>query len=134
MELSLGIGDEMSGPIATQPLDRNQLTEQILKHDLSKPISSVTSVELHDEFILNNTIESSMQRLAYWIGEAIKMGLKKILCLYHYSFEFEEKVKNIIVDGKTKDKIARSIIYKEMLQYLPNVTLDNLRIQTRVGR
>ncbi|RGB21708.1 hypothetical protein C1646_777457 [Rhizophagus diaphanus] len=85
--------DEMSGPIAIQPLDRNQVTEQTLKHELSKPISLVASVELHDESILNNAIEGSMQRLAYWIDEAIKMGLKEILCLYYYSFEFEEKVK-----------------------------------------
>ncbi|CAG8619983.1 10263_t:CDS:2, partial [Dentiscutata heterogama] len=79
-------------------------------------ISSVASVELHDESTLNNAIEGSMQRLAYWIDEAIKMGLKEILYLYHYSFEFEEKVKNIIADGKTKDKTARSMIYKDMLQ------------------
>src|SRR3954451_2469848 len=60
----------------------------------------------------------------------MRMGLKEILCLYHYSLEFEEKVKNITADGKTKDKTARSMIYKEMLQYLPNVTLGNLRIRT----
>jgi hypothetical protein len=58
------------------------------------------------------------------------MGLKEILCLYHYFFEFEEKVKKITADGKTKDKTARSMIYKDMLQYLPNVTLGNLRIRT----
>src|SRR4051794_13104918 len=122
--------DEMPGPIAIQPLDRNQLTEQILKRDLSRPISSVASVELHDKSVLNNAIEGSTQRLAYWIDEAIRMGLKEILCLYHYSLEFEEKVKNITADSKTKDKTARSMIYKEMLQYLPNVTLGNLRIRT----
>ncbi|RGB22244.1 hypothetical protein C1646_776424 [Rhizophagus diaphanus] len=114
--------DEMPGPIAIQPLDRNQLTEQILKHDLSRLISSVASVELHDESILNNVIEGSTRRLAYWIDETIKTGLKEI-CLYHYSLEFEEKVKNITADGKTKDKTARSMIYKNMLQYLPNITL-----------
>ena len=114
----------------TQPLDRNQVTEQILKCVLSRPISSVASVELHDKSILNNAIEGSTQRLAYWIDEAIKMGLKEILWLYHYSLEFEEKVKNITADGKTKDKTARSMIYKDMLQYLPNVTLGNLRIWT----
>ena len=92
------LSDEMSGPIATQPLDRNQATEQTLKHELSRPISSVGSVKLHDESILNNAIEGSTQRLAYWIDEAIKMGLKEILCLYHYFFEFEEKVKNITTD------------------------------------
>ncbi|CAI2192283.1 13263_t:CDS:1, partial [Funneliformis geosporum] len=40
--------DEMSGPIAIQPFDRNQITEQTLKHELSRPISSVGSVKLHD--------------------------------------------------------------------------------------
>ena len=60
----------------------------------------------------------------------MKIGLKKILCLYHYSFKFKEKVKNITADGKIKDKTARSMIYKDMLQYLPNITLGNLRIRT----
>src|SRR6266496_6862489 len=83
-------------------LYRNQVTEQILKRDLSRPISSVASVELHDKFILNNAIESSTQRLAYWIDEAIRVGLKEILCLYHYSFEFEKKVKNITVMARLK--------------------------------
>ncbi len=118
--------DEISGPIAIQPLDRNQVTEQTLKHELSRSISSVVLVKLHDESILNNTIEGSMQKLAYWIDEAMRMCLKEILCLYHYSLEFEEKVKNITADGKTKDKTARLMIYKDMLQYLPNVTLGNL--------
>ncbi|GES85241.1 hypothetical protein GLOIN_2v1869616 [Rhizophagus clarus] len=122
--------DEMSGLIVIQPLDRNQVTEQTLKHELSRPISSVASVKLHDKSILNNTIEGSIQRLAYWIDEAMRMGLKEILCLYHYSLEFEKKVKNITADGKTKDKTARSMIYKDMLQYLPNVTLGNLQIWT----
>ena len=67
----------------------------------------MSSVEPHDESILNNAIEGSTQRLAYWIDEAIRVGLKEILCLYHYSFEFEEKVKNITADGKTKDKTVR---------------------------
>ncbi|CAI2180035.1 12477_t:CDS:2, partial [Funneliformis geosporum] len=66
--------DKMSGLIAIQPLDRNQVTEQTLKHELSRSISSVASVKLHDESILNNTIEGSTQRLAYWIDEAMRMG------------------------------------------------------------
>ncbi|CAG8445341.1 1117_t:CDS:2 [Funneliformis mosseae] len=82
-------------------------------------------IKLYDESILNNTIEGSTQRLAYWIDEAIRIGLKEILCLYHYSFKFKEKVKNIIANGKTKDKTARSMIYKKMLQYLSNITLED---------
>ncbi|RGB22764.1 hypothetical protein C1646_775579 [Rhizophagus diaphanus] len=102
LELSLGTGDDISTSTVIEGVD--------IKRDLSRPISSVTSVKLHDKSILNNAIEGSMQRLAYWIDEAIKVGLKEILCLYHYSFEFEEKVKNITADSKTKDKTARSMI------------------------
>ncbi|RGB29279.1 hypothetical protein C1646_766761 [Rhizophagus diaphanus] len=131
-KLSLSTGNNISALSSIEnnlPCDMKMITctdttEQTLKHELSRPISSVESVKLHDESILNNAIEGSMQRLAYWIDEAMRMGLKEILYLYHYSFEFEEKVKNITADGKTKDKTARSMIYKEMLQYLPNVTLD----------
>jgi hypothetical protein len=50
----------MSELIAIQPLNRNQVTEQILKCDFSKLISSEALVELHNESILNNTIEGSM--------------------------------------------------------------------------
>jgi hypothetical protein len=90
--------------LITTPFDRNQVTEQILKYDFSRPISLASSVKLHDESILNNAIEGSMQRLAYWINEAIKMSLKEILCLYHYSFKFEEKVKNITAIYETEIK------------------------------
>src|SRR5436190_205291 len=102
--------DEMSG------LDRNQVTEQILKCDLSRPIFLVTSDELCDETTLSNATEGSAQSLAYWYDKAIRMGLKEILCWYHYSFESENKVKIITTDGKIKDKTARTMIYKEMLQ------------------
>ncbi|CAG8586347.1 12528_t:CDS:2 [Funneliformis mosseae] len=59
------LSDKMSELIATQPFDRNQVTEQTLKHELSRPISSVISVKLYDESILNNAIEGFTQRLAY---------------------------------------------------------------------
>ena len=84
-----------------------------MKSDPSRPISSVASVELHDDSTLNNAIEGSMQSLAYLFDEAIRMGLKEFLFWYH---GFEERVKNITADGKTEDKTARTMIYKEMLQ------------------
>ncbi|RIA85516.1 hypothetical protein C1645_830668 [Glomus cerebriforme] len=125
--------DETSELIARQPLNRNQVTEQILKHDLSRPISSVASVELRDKSILNNTIEGFMQRLAYWIDEAIRVGLKEILCLYHYSFGFKEKVKNITADSKIKDKTARLMIYKDIKRdYVNDKTVTNGNDQSHV--
>ncbi|RIA95139.1 hypothetical protein C1645_734294 [Glomus cerebriforme] len=52
-------------------------------------------------------------------------------CIYlDVKLKFENKVKIITTDGKIKDKIARTMIYKKMLQYLTNITQDNLRIQT----
>ncbi|GBB90424.1 hypothetical protein RclHR1_01740001 [Rhizophagus clarus] len=118
----------MSGLIATQLLDKNQVTEQTLKYELSRFISSVASVKLHNESILNNTIESFTQKLVYWIDEAMRMSLKEILCLYHYFFVFEEKVKIITTDSKTKDKIAKSMIYKKMLQEFSSENFDYYRI------
>uniref|UniRef100_U9TFQ1 Uncharacterized protein n=1 Tax=Rhizophagus irregularis (strain DAOM 181602 / DAOM 197198 / MUCL 43194) TaxID=747089 RepID=U9TFQ1_RHIID len=49
---------------------------------------SVTSEELCDETPLNSATRS----LVYWYDEAIRMDLKEVLCRYHYSFEFVNKV------------------------------------------
>ncbi|CAG8595111.1 9663_t:CDS:2 [Diversispora eburnea] len=111
-ELYSDSSDEIPG------LDRNQVTEQTLKRDLIKSTAMAESNEHYPKKV----IEDSTQSLTYWFEKAIKSGLKEILCWYHYSFEIENKVKNITADGKIKDKTARSMIYKEMLQYLPNVT------------
>ncbi|RHZ49854.1 hypothetical protein Glove_510g16 [Diversispora epigaea] len=116
--------DEVSG------LDRNQITEQTLKWDFTKPIIITKSIEIDDKLSLEKIIEGSTQRLAYWFEKAIKSGIKEILYWYNYSFETENKVKNMMADGKIKEKTARSMIYKEMLKYLPNVTSGNLQIRT----
>ncbi|GBB84006.1 hypothetical protein RclHR1_10650006 [Rhizophagus clarus] len=138
LKLSLSISDNFSAPSLIEDsllYDMKMITCTDSKDALSDemPISSVTSIKLHGESILNNTIESSTERLAYWIDEVIRMGLKVILCLYYYFLEFKEKVKNITADGKTKDKTARSMIYKDMLQYLSNVTLDYVNDQVHVA-
>jgi len=104
-------------------LDRNQVTEQTLKRDLTKSTVIAESIEMDDEHSSKNSIEGSTQSLAYWFEKAINYGVKEILYWYHYSFEIENKVKNMTADGKIKEKTARSMIYKEMLKYLSNVTL-----------
>ncbi|RIB07604.1 hypothetical protein C2G38_417445 [Gigaspora rosea] len=121
---SSDLSDEVSG------LDRNQITEQTLKQDFTKSTVIVKSNEIDNELSLEKTIEGSTQRLAYWFEKAIKSGIKEILYWYTYSLETENKVKNMLVDVKIKEKTARSTIYKEMLKYLPNVTPGNLRIRT----
>ncbi|CAG8653638.1 8838_t:CDS:1, partial [Diversispora eburnea] len=92
--------DEVSG------LDRNQITEQTLKRDFTKPIIITKSIEIDDKLSLEKIIEGSTQRLAYWFEKAIKSGIKEILYWYNYSFETENKVKNMTADGKIKEKTA----------------------------
>ncbi|CAG8810907.1 12994_t:CDS:1, partial [Gigaspora rosea] len=43
-------------------------------------------------------------------------------------------VRNLTVDGKIKDKTARSKIYKDMKPFLPNITNVNLRKKTERAR
>jgi len=52
---------------------------------------------------LEKTIEGSTQRLAYWFEKAIKSGIKK------YYTGIIILLKNMTVDGKIKEKTARSM-------------------------
>ena len=65
--------------------------------------------------------------LSHLFKTAIKSRQQEILNWYYYSLEFENKVRDITADGKIKDKTARTMIYKEMKPFLPNITQDNLR-------
>ena len=58
------------------------------------------------------------QCLSDLFDKAIKTGQKQILCWFYYSLEFKNKV----MDGKIKDRTARSKIYKEMKPFLPKIT------------
>jgi hypothetical protein len=77
---------------------------------------------------------SSVQHLSYLFKTAIKSRQQEILNWYYYSLEFENRVHTITTDGKIKDKIARTMIYKEMKPFLPNITQDNLRKKTLRAR
>ena len=77
---------------------------------------------------------NSAQYLSHLFKTAIKSRQQEILNWYYYSLEFENKVRDITADGKTKDKTARTVIYKEMNPFLPNITQDNLRKKTLRAR
>src|SRR6266487_5548573 len=79
-------------------------------------------------------ISGSAQHLTYLFDTAIKSGQQEILDWYNYSLEFESKVDALTADGKIKDKTSRSMIYKEMKPFLPNITQDNLRKKTLRAR
>lgn len=63
--------------------------------------NSTVIAESIDEHTLNKAIEGYTQRLAYWFEKAIKY------------------------DGSWRDR-QDQMIYKEILQFLPNVTQGNL--------
>ena len=73
---------------------------------------------------IQDMIPGSTRSLSELFDKAIKSGQKQILCWFYYSLEFD---RNLTADGKTKDKTARSKIYKEMKPFLPNITDVNLR-------
>src|SRR3954454_21787093 len=80
-------------------------------------------------------ISSSAQHLSYLFDTAIKSGQQKILDWYNYSLEFKSKVDALTADDRIKDKTTRSMIYKEMKQFLPaKITQDNLRKKTLRAR
>ncbi len=80
-------------------------------------------------------ISGSAQHLSYLFDTAIKSGQQEILDWYNYSLEFESRVNALTADNRIKDKMARSMIYKEMKPFLPTkITQDNLRKKTLRAR
>ena len=70
------------------------------------------------------------QNLVHLFQNAIRAGHEVILSWLYYSNSFENKVDEIRHDTGASDKTARSQIYKEMLEHLPDITLGNLRMRT----
>ncbi|CAI2182856.1 13009_t:CDS:1, partial [Funneliformis geosporum] len=80
-------------------------------------------------------ISGSAQHLSYLFDTAIKSGQQEILDWYNYSLEFESKVDALTADDRIKNKIARSMIYKEMKPFLPTkIIQDNLLKKTLRAR
>ncbi|RHZ77320.1 hypothetical protein Glove_181g10 [Diversispora epigaea] len=100
--------------------------------------------EIDDEIDKNQIVEqgeletrnfaSSAQHLSCLFKTAIKSRQQEILNWYYYSLEFKNGVHNITTDGKIKDKIARTMIYKEIKPFLPIISQDNLRKKTLRAR
>jgi len=125
--------------ISEESLDKNQIVEQGLIHELCSSISpedNVSSTEIISScFSLENMISGSAQHLSYLFETAIKSSQQEILDWHNYSFEFESKVGALTADGRIKDKMARSMIYKEMKPFLPTkITQANLRKKTHRAR
>ncbi|RIA81826.1 hypothetical protein C1645_744217 [Glomus cerebriforme] len=100
------------------------------------PEDNVSSTEIISSCVsLENLISGSAQHLSYLFETAIKSSQQEILDWYNYSFEFESKVDALMADGRIKDKMARSTIYKKMKPFLPTkITQANLRKKTHRAR
>ncbi len=70
-----------------------------------------------------------IQNLVYLFQNAIWARYEMILFWLYYSNSFKNKVDKICYDTGTLDKIARSQIYKEILEYLPSIILENLHMR-----
>jgi len=80
-------------------------------------------------------ILDSAQHLSYLFDTTIKSDQQEILDWYNYSLEFESKVDTLTADSRIKDKIVRSMIYKEMkLFFSTKITQDNLHKKTLRAR
>ncbi|CAH1768853.1 14193_t:CDS:1 [Entrophospora sp. SA101] len=127
--------------------DKNQIVEQGLIEELGISTEKQGLMILGSPFGPDSAIDNtssteintsenkcSAQHLSYLFKTAIKSRQEEIINWYYYSLEFENKIHTITADGKIKDKTARTMIYKEMKPFLPNITQDNLRKKTLRAR
>ncbi|RHZ69306.1 hypothetical protein Glove_284g66 [Diversispora epigaea] len=117
-------------------IDKNQIIEQGLIEEMNlsterqslidSAIDNTSTTEINISCDISEN-KGSSQHLSYLFKTAIKSRQQEILNWYCYSLEFENRVHSIATDGKIKDKIARTMIYKEMKPFLPNISQDNLQ-------
>jgi hypothetical protein len=121
----------------------NQIVEDLVqelicdvssKFDSSSSNGDKTDVNEISKSCMQDMVLVSAQKLTELFDKAIKTGQKQILRWFYYSLEFENRVKSLTMDGKIKDKTARSKIYKEMKHFLPTITDVNLRKKTERAR
>ncbi|CAB5320437.1 unnamed protein product [Rhizophagus irregularis] len=122
LEVSMEQDDEQ------ESLDKNQIIEQGLIQELCGTFDTCSPISSDDNISSTNTksscngseniISGSAQHLSYLFNTAIKSGQQEILDWYNYSLEFKSRVNAFTADGRIKDKMARSKIYKEVKKYI----------------
>ncbi|GES98558.1 hypothetical protein GLOIN_2v1778212 [Rhizophagus clarus] len=110
-------------------LSKNQNIEQELtKESLS---GSITVLSLSSETTKHPSSSlDTTQSLVHLFQNTIRVEHKVIFSWLYYSNSFENKVDEIRYNTGTSDKTARSQIYKEILEHLPDITLGNLHMRT----
>ncbi|RGB39846.1 hypothetical protein C1646_445593 [Rhizophagus diaphanus] len=109
------------------------IEQELIKELLSSIIAPSISSEATEPIPLVTHLSSSLdttQNLVHLFQNTIRAGHEVILSWLYYSISFENKVDEIRHDTGASDKTARSQIYNEMLEHLPDITLGNLRMRT----
>ncbi|PKY27940.1 hypothetical protein RhiirB3_529547 [Rhizophagus irregularis] len=112
-----------------------RIVETVTKsHDQIEPKVDTGNSDNTTESCMEDMIPDSAQKLSELFDKVIKTGQKQILYWFYYSLEFENRFRSLTMDGKVKDKTARSKIYRVMKPFLPMITDVNLRKRTERAR
>ena len=107
-----------------------ELIKELLSNITTAPsISSEATEQIPSVSHLSSSLDTT-QNLVHLFQNTIRAGHEVILSWLYYSISFEKKVDEIRHSTEASDKTARSQIYKEMLEHLPDITLENLRMRT----
>ncbi|RHZ84836.1 hypothetical protein Glove_74g170 [Diversispora epigaea] len=109
----------------SQP-DKNQIVEQDLKQELSASPTFRKNITSNQNLLNgeNQHNQVTAQSIVCIFRKAIQSGQEEILHWY------DKRVNEIISNGKVKIKTAKSLVYKEVKQLLPDTTDVNLRQKT----
>ncbi|CAG8599702.1 11969_t:CDS:2, partial [Diversispora eburnea] len=117
-------------------LDKNQIVEQDLKQELSASPTSRKNITSNRDLLdgENQHNQVTAQSIVCIFRKAIQSGREEILHWCRYIERYDKRVNEIISDGKVKIKTAKSLVYKEVKQLLPDTTDANLRQKTLRAR
>ncbi|CAG8713328.1 10940_t:CDS:2, partial [Racocetra persica] len=117
--------NETKEPDEIEPIKSQYIEQGLIKELLSSNpiISSVIIPEYR-------TFQITTQSLVGLFHYALCSRHEEILAWYNYSDNFENRVIEICRELRVTDKIAKTQLYKEMLEHLPGITSGNLRMKT----
>ncbi|CAG8763831.1 7065_t:CDS:1, partial [Cetraspora pellucida] len=116
----------------SQP-DKNQIVEQDLKQELSASPTSRKNI-ISNQNLLDGENQVTAQSIVCIFRKAIQSGREEILQWCRYIEKYDKRVSEITSNSKVKIKTARSLVYKEVKQLLPDITDANLRQKTLRAR
>ncbi|CAH1768891.1 10109_t:CDS:2, partial [Entrophospora sp. SA101] len=137
------ICSDSADPFEYDELDKNQIVEQDLKQELSTSPSSGKnmnyshSVTAFGDNLLDDKKQDTQvtaQSIVRMFQKAIQSGCEEILHWYHYTERYDKRVNEVFSNGKVKIKTAKSMVYKEVKQLLPDITDTNLHQKTLRAR